>query len=216
MILIITGAPGAGKGTISEIIEQDIGLVHISAGDMLRDHIHKKDELGLKIKDFIEKGMLISDELVEEIIHERISKDDIKEKGVLIDGFPRTLGQAKDLIKTVKIDGLIEVFLEEENIISRLSQRRVCLNCGHSFHLEYKKPKVENICDNCGEKLVHRKDDTPEIIKDRLITYHKETAPIIDFFKDNEIQYLQLRGDLNINTQREFIVNQIKGINKKY
>lgn len=214
MILIITGAPGAGKGTIAQIIEEDIHTTHISTGDMLRDHIHKKDSLGLKVKELISKGILISDEIIEEMVHERLSENDVKEKGALLDGFPRTLDQAKDLIKFTAVDGIIEVFLEDETIINRLSLRRVCMDCGASFHLETKKPKVDGVCDVCSHKLVQREDDKPEVIKDRLNTYHNTTAPIIDFFKEKNVAFLQLRGDLDIVAQREFIVNQIKKIKK--
>lgn len=212
MIYIITGAPGAGKGTISEIIEKDLNLVHISTGDMLRDHIHKKDEIGLKVKAIIDKGELISDNMIEEIIHERLSKKDIKESGALIDGFPRTVEQAKDIFNTIKIDGLIETYLEDEVIVQRLSKRRVCPECGASYHLVSKKPKQENVCDVCSSDLIHRDDDKPDVIKKRLQTYHEQTAPIIDFFKEKGVSYLQLRGDLDLNTQREFIVNQVKNL----
>ncbi|MBN1175394.1 nucleoside monophosphate kinase [Candidatus Woesearchaeota archaeon] len=212
MIYIITGAPGAGKGTISKIVESDLGLIHVSTGDILRAQIQKGDQLGQEIKALIDAGKFVSDEMIEKIVDNRLVKEDIKSSGAMLDGYPRNIPQSNDLVKNVEIEGLIEVFLEDEVIIKRLSDRRVCPNCGETFHLVSKKPKQENVCDVCSHALIHREDDKPEVIKERLETYHEHTAPIINFFKEKGISYLQLRGDLDLNTQREFIVNQVKNL----
>ena len=212
MILIITGAPGAGKGTIAEIIEQDLGLVHISTGDMLRQHIEDNDDIGVRVKSFLDKGELVPDSLVEEMVKFRLLKSDVKENGVLLDGFPRTIDQTEFLLDITAVDGIIEVFLEDASIIDRLSNRRVCPNCGASYHLITKKPKVDGVCDVCSHALIHRDDDTQSVIRDRLDTYHKHTAPIIDLLKDRGVSYLQLRGDLDIASQRSSIVDKVKGM----
>jgi len=210
MIFIITGAPGAGKGTISKIVEEDLGLIHVSTGDILREEIKKETDLGFEIKKIIEKGDFVSDKLIEKIVDNRLTQKDIVSKGAMLDGYPRNIPQAKDLVKNIKIDGLIEVYLEDETIIERLSQRRVCSNCGVGYHLEFNKPKQNGVCDVCGAKLVKREDDKPEIVKKRLETYRNHTKPIIEFFKEKEIKYLQLRGDLDLKSQRNFMVEQVR------
>lgn len=215
MNLIITGAPGAGKGTIAQIIEEDLDIIHISTGDMLRHHIELKDEIGLKVKDSMDNGILVPESLIDEMVKFRLSQNDVKSKGVLLDGFPRTLDQAKFLLSISAVDGIIEIFLEDDVIVNRLSLRRVCDNCGASYHLEFNKPKVDGVCDVCGHtNLIHRSDDTPDVIKDRLNTYHDETAPVIDFFKEKDVAHLQIRGDLDIASQREFIINQVRSLKK--
>ena len=168
MIFIITGAPGAGKGTISKIVEEDLGLIHVSTGDILRAQIKKGDELGLEIKALIDNGNFVSDKMIEKIVDIRLTQDDIKSTGAMLDGYPRNIPQSQDLVKTVKIDGLIEVFLEDEVITKRLSQRRVCSNCAEGYHLVSNKPEKEGICDICSHKLIQREDDDPKIIKKRL------------------------------------------------
>jgi adenylate kinase len=212
MIYIITGAPGAGKGTISKIVEKDLGLIHVSTGDILRSQIKKGDSLGQEVKALIDDGKFVSDVMIEKIVDNRLLQEDIKSAGAMLDGYPRNISQSTDLVKNVEIEGLIEVFLEDKTIIERLSKRRVCPNCGETYHLVSKKPKVENVCDVCSSALIHRTDDKPEVIKRRLETYHKHTAPIINFFKEKSVSYLQLRGDLNLKAQREFIANQVKNL----
>lgn len=182
MNLILLGAPGAGKGTQAEVICQKLGVPTISTGNIIREALSKGTEMGIKAKSFIDAGQLVPDEVVIGIIKERLAKDDCK-NGFILDGFPRTIPQAEALdAMGVVIDKVIDIEVPDDKIVQRLSGRRVCADCGASYHLEYKKPDKEGICNVCGGKLVQRKDDHPDTVLDRLKVYHEQTEPLKDYY----------------------------------
>lgn len=183
MNVILLGAPGAGKGTQAEVISARLGIPTISTGNMLRAAVKEGTEYGLKAKAAMDSGALVSDDIVIGILKDRIAQDDCK-KGFILDGFPRTVPQAEALdAMGVKIDKVIELAVDEELIKKRLTGRRVCLKCGATYHVTNKAPKVEGICDVCGEPLAIRKDDEPATVIDRLKTYHEKTAPLKDYYE---------------------------------
>jgi len=184
-ILILLGPPGAGKGTVGGRLSEIYNLPLISSGDLLRENVDNHTELGEKANSYIKRGELVPDELVEEIIEDRIKKEDCN-YGFILDGFPRTLKQAEDLEKILQNEGVpIVIYLSasDEFLIKRLSNRRICENCGAIYHLINLPPKKEGICDKCGGKLIQREDDKIEVIKRRLEVYHKLTQPIIDYYR---------------------------------
>ena len=183
MKIILLGAPGAGKGTQAEVICNRYNIPAISTGNIIREALKTGTEMGLKAKSYMESGALVPDEVVIGIIKERIVKDDCKD-GFILDGFPRTIPQAEALDKMgIVIDKVIAIEVPDEKIINRMSGRRVCEKCGASYHLEYKKPKVEGICDACSGTLIQRKDDHPDTVKSRLDVYHSETEPLKDYYE---------------------------------
>lgn len=187
MNLILLGAPGAGKGTQAEKICAKLLIPAISTGNILREAMAAKTEMGLKAKSYIDAGKLVPDEVVIGIIEDRLKAEDCK-NGFILDGFPRTIPQAEALDKMgVRIDRVLEIYVPDEKITARLSGRRVCLKCGATYHTEYKKPKAEGVCDVCGEKLVQRKDDMPETVLDRLKTYHEQTEPLKGYYEKKGI-----------------------------
>lgn len=183
MNIILLGAPGAGKGTQAEKISEKLGIPTISTGNIIRAALKEGTEMGLKAKEYTEKGLLVPDEVVIGIIKERLSADDCK-NGFILDGFPRTIPQAEALdAMDIIIDKVVDIEVDDEAIARRMSGRRVCASCGASYHLEYKKPAKDGICDQCGGELSQRKDDAPETVLERLKVYHKETEPLKDFYE---------------------------------
>ena len=182
MKLIFLGAPGAGKGTQAEIIAAKLSIPTISTGNIIREALANGTDMGLKAKAFIEAGKLVPDEVVIGIIKDRLAAEDCK-GGFILDGFPRTIPQAEALDKMgIIIDKVVDIDVPDENIVNRMSGRRVCKACGSSYHIENKKPKVEGVCDNCGGELQIRKDDAPETVLDRLNVYHEQTEPLKDYY----------------------------------
>ena len=182
MKLILLGAPGAGKGTQAEVICDHLHIPAISTGNIIREALKNETEMGLKAKSYMEAGTLVPDDVVIGIIQERLAKDDCKD-GFILDGFPRTVVQAQALDDMgVEIDRVINIEVSDEDIEKRLSGRRVCESCGTSYHLLYKAPRNEGLCDRCGGKLITRKDDQPETIRDLLKVYHEQTEPLKDFY----------------------------------
>ncbi|MBC8570272.1 adenylate kinase [Zongyangia hominis] len=182
MKLILLGAPGAGKGTQAEMICDHLHIPAISTGNIIREALKNETEMGLKAKSYMEAGTLVPDDVVIGIIRERLSQDDCQ-NGFILDGFPRTVVQAQALDEMgVEIDRVVNIEVSDEDIEKRLSGRRVCESCGTSYHLLYKAPKNEGLCDKCGGKLIIRKDDQPETIRDRLKVYHEQTEPLKDFY----------------------------------
>lgn len=183
MKLILLGAPGAGKGTQAEKIVEKYNIPAISTGNIIRAALKEGTEMGLKAKSYMEAGQLVPDEVVIGIIQDRLKEDDCK-NGFILDGFPRTIPQAQALEDMgVEIDKVLDIEVSDEAITKRMSGRRVCSKCANSYHLEYKKPKTEGVCDACGGELVQRKDDAPETVQARLAEYHEMTEPLKDFYK---------------------------------
>lgn len=183
MNIILLGAPGAGKGTQAEVICKELNIPTISTGNMLRAAVKAGTEYGLKAKAAMDAGDLVSDDIVIGILKDRIAEPDAQ-NGFILDGFPRTVPQAEALdAMGVQIDRVLELYVDEEVIKSRLTGRRVCLDCGATYHVVSKAPKTEGICDVCGKELVIRKDDQPETVISRLETYHKSTAPLKDYYQ---------------------------------
>lgn len=185
--IILMGPPGAGKGTQATRLEDEFRLPHISTGDMFREAIAKKTPLGLQAQAIIARGDLVPDDVTCALVKERLSQDDCKD-GYLLDGFPRTIPQAEALQKMGEEIGrpvtcVIDLEVPEQELIRRISGRRVCPKCGASYHVDTMKPKVEGICDRCGAELIQRKDDNAESFKTRLDNYYKQTQPLIDFYK---------------------------------
>ncbi len=182
MKLIFLGAPGAGKGTQAEIIAAELKIPTISTGNIIREALANGTDMGLKAKAFIEAGKLVPDDVVIGIIKERLAADDC-DGGFILDGFPRTIPQAEALDNMgIIIDKVVDIDVPDENIVNRMSGRRVCKACGSSYHIENKKPKVEGVCDACGGELQIRKDDAPETVLDRLNVYHEQTEPLKDYY----------------------------------
>ena len=183
MNLILFGAPGAGKGTQAENICNWYSIPAISTGNMIRAALKSGSELGKKVQSYMDAGQLVPDEVVIDIIKERLSQPDC-EKGFILDGFPRTISQAEALdAMGVKIDKVLEIFVPDEKIIARMSGRRVCANCGASYHMLYKKPVKEEVCDACSGTLVQRKDDHPDTVTERLRVYHEQTEPLKGYYE---------------------------------
>ncbi|MBR1739294.1 MAG: adenylate kinase [Ruminococcus sp.] len=183
MNLILLGAPGAGKGTQAEVISAKLGIPTISTGNMLRAAVKAGTEYGLKAKAAMEAGALVSDDIVIGILKDRINEPDAQ-NGFILDGFPRTVPQAEALdAMGVQIDTVLEIDVPDETIKQRLSGRRVCLDCGATYHVDFKPSKVEGVCDVCGKPIVIRKDDEPATVLSRLATYHETTAPLKGYYE---------------------------------
>ena len=182
MNLIFLGAPGAGKGTQAEVVSEHLRIPTISTGNIIREALKSGTEMGLKAKEFIESGKLVPDEVVIGIIKDRLVQPDCSD-GFILDGFPRTIPQAEALDRMgIIIDRVIDIEVADEVIAQRVSGRRVCPKCGSSYHIDYKKPAVDGICDRCGDALVQRKDDLPETVKERLAVYHEQTEPLKSYY----------------------------------
>lgn len=191
MKIIMLGAPGAGKGTQAKRIAQAYGIPHISTGDILRSNIKEGTELGKKAKTYMDKGLLVPDELVVDLVVDRVGKEDAK-NGYVLDGFPRTIPQAEALDNALtaigeSMDYAIDVDVPDENIVNRMGGRRACVSCGSTYHLVYAPTKKEGICDSCGSELILRDDDKPETVKNRLTVYHEQTQPLIEYYKSKGI-----------------------------
>ncbi|MDO4474149.1 MAG: adenylate kinase [Eubacteriales bacterium] len=186
MKIIMLGAPGAGKGTQAKKIAAKYEIPHISTGDIFRANIKNGTELGKKAKTYMDQGLLVPDELVVDLVVDRLNQDDCK-KGFVLDGFPRTIPQAEALTEALQslgqsMDFAIDVNVPDQNIINRMSGRRACVGCGATYHIVYAPTKTEGICDHCGGELILRDDDKPETVENRLKVYHEQTQPLIDYY----------------------------------
>ncbi|MGB9915676.1 MAG: adenylate kinase family protein [Candidatus Bathyarchaeales archaeon] len=189
MNAIIFGAPGSGKGTYASRLQAKLGVDVIAMGDIFREIMKENTALGRKVKSYVEKGLLVPDEIVVDVLKHRLAK--IPEgKGFILDGYPRTLEQAKILGDIAKIDVIILLMVPDWIIIERLSTRRICKNCGAVYNIRFLKPKVENVCDKCGGPLYQRSDDTPEVIKRRIQIYEEQTKPILQFFEKLKVPFV--------------------------
>ena len=209
MNIILLGAPGAGKGTQAEVICNELKIPTISTGNMLRAAVKAGTEYGLKAKAAMDSGALVSDDIVSGILKDRIKEPDAQ-NGFILDGFPRTVPQAEALdAMGVQIDKVIEIFVPDEKITQRMGGRRVCLDCGATFHTEYKPPKVEGVCDVCGKELVIRKDDEPATVLGRLKTYHEQTEPLKDYYS-KQGKLTTVEGQENVEDTTKLTLAAVK------
>ena len=209
MKLIFIGPPGAGKGTIATIICEELKIPHISTGDLFRKAIKNKTTLGQKVQVIIDSGDLVPDALTVALVKERLQVDDTK-NGFILDGFPRTIKQADALSEFSDINLVINFTISDEQVIHRLSGRRLCSNCGAGYHIETIKPEKEDVCDKCGKELIIRPDDAPDAIKNRLNVYYNQTEPLIDYYRNKN-----LLQDIDGSRSVEAIVAETKAaINK--
>lgn len=192
MNIILLGAPGAGKGTQAEVISAHLSIPTVSTGNIIRAALKAQTEMGIKAKEFIDKGLLVPDDVVIGIVRERLKENDCK-NGFILDGFPRTVPQAQALDNMgIVIDKVIDIRVPDEKIVQRLSGRRVCGSCGASYHLLYKKPEKDGVCNSCGAQLVQRTDDKEETILERLKIYHEQTEPLVEFYeKKNKLTVVE-------------------------
>ena len=201
MKIIMLGAPGAGKGTQAKKIAEVLSIPHISTGDIFRANIKQGTELGAKAKEYMDKGQLVPDELVCDLVVDRIQQADC-EKGFILDGFPRTIPQAEALTSALdaigqNMDFAINIEVPDENIVNRMAGRRACVGCGATYHIVHNPTKVEGVCDTCGEKLILREDDKPETVKNRLNVYHEQTQPLIEYYAKQGI-LKEIDGTLSV------------------
>jgi len=190
MKLILLGAPGAGKGTQAEVICEKLSIPQISTGNIIREALKNGSEMGKKAKSYMDEGKLVPDDVVIGIIKDRLVQSDC-ENGFILDGFPRTIAQAEALDKMeISIDRVIDIEVDDTNIVSRLSGRRVCGDCSASYHTLYKKSTVADVCDKCSGALIQRKDDHPDTIKERLAVYHDQTEPLKDYYEEQGKLYV--------------------------
>lgn len=214
MKIIMLGAPGAGKGTHAKKITEKFGIPAISTGDIFRENIKNGTELGKKAKEYMDAGNLVPDELVCDLVVDRLKQDDCK-NGYILDGFPRTIPQAEALTAALAknddaIDYALEIFIEDQAIIDRMSGRRVCKSCGATYHVVNIPPKTEGVCDECDGELIVREDDAPETVKKRLDVYHEQTAPLIDYYKKQGILKV-IDGSKGLDTCFEEICGILEG-----
>ena len=210
MKIIMLGAPGAGKGTQAKKIAEKYSIPHISTGDIFRANIKNGTELGKKAKTYMDQGLLVPDELVVDLVVDRVKQDDCS-NGNVLDGFPRTIPQAEALDKALAamgeaMDYAINVEVPDENIVRRMSGRRACVDCGATYHIVYAPTKEENICDNCHGELILREDDKPETVQKRLNVYHEQTQPLIDYYTEKNI-LVEVDGTVDIDEVFAAIVN---------
>lgn len=186
---IIFGAPGAGKGTYSTRMQNQLGVDVIAMGDIFRESVKQDSELGRKVRSYVEKGALVPDEVVVEVLKDRLSR--VPEgKGFLLDGFPRTIAQAEELQNIAKIDVILMLEVPDQIIVERLTSRRICKNCGEVYNIRFLKPKVEGVCDKCGGQLYQRADDNEDVIRNRLQVYKTQTEPVVAYYKQKGVPFV--------------------------
>ncbi len=211
MKLVLLGAPGAGKGTQAEIISEKYNIPTISTGNIIRAALKNGTEMGLKAKAYIDSGRLVPDDVVIGIIKERLSESDC-EGGFILDGFPRTIPQAEALDNmNITIDAALSLEVDDREIVMRMSGRRVCEKCGASYHIEFKKPSKNGVCDACGGALVTRKDDEPDTVLDRLDIYHKQTEPLKSYYK-NQGKLLIVEGQSKVEDTTRLVLSALSEI----
>jgi len=214
MRLMLLGPPGAGKGTQAESISREFDIPHISTGDIFRENIRQGTELGRKAQDYMNQGLLVPDELVVDLVKDRLMKDDCK-KGFLLDGFPRTIPQADALDAELskldrKLDRAINIQVKKEVLIERAVGRRVCKVCGAAFHIKFKPPAIEGVCDRCGGELQQRKDDLEDTVIKRIEVYLEQTEPLIEYYSQKGI-LMNVDGEQDIQTVFEVIIEGLRG-----
>jgi len=205
--LIIFGPPGSGKGTYASRLKQKLNVEIIATGDIFREMIKLDTPLGRKVRDYVEKGLLVPDEITLYVLKENLAKIP-QGKGFILDGYPRTLWQAEALDKIAKIDAVIHLIVPDWIIIERLSSRRICQNCGAIYNLLFLKPKNDMICDKCGGQLYQRSDDTPEVIRKRIEVYEKQTQPLLQYYRAKGVPFVETKCE-KLETPPEVIVEEI-------
>ncbi|MGB9854539.1 MAG: adenylate kinase family protein [Candidatus Bathyarchaeales archaeon] len=211
--LIIFGAPGSGKGTYASRLRLKLDLEVVATGDIFREMMKNDTPLGRKVKGYVEKGLLVPDEVTLDVLKQNLAKIP-HGKGFILDGYPRTIEQAKALDGIAKIDAIIHLIVPDWIIIERLSSRRVCKNCGAIYNLLYLKPKKDMVCDKCGGTLYQREDDNPEVIKRRIEVYEKQTQPLLNYYKEKGAPFVEAKCD-KLETPPEAVVEEIlKGLDK--
>lgn len=198
MILILLGPPGAGKGTQATLVSQGAGVAHVATGDLFRENIHNQTELGMQAKAFVDRGALVPDDLTVRMLLDRLDRPDTQ-KGVLLDGFPRTVDQARALDEALKergqaVDQVLYINVGEEEVVRRLAGRWTCRQCGAVYHQVFSPPKQPGRCDQCGGELYQRDDDKPETVRNRLTVFNQQTAPLIDYYK-KQSKLLEVNGE---------------------
>lgn len=210
MKLILLGAPGAGKGTQAEVICEHLSIPAISTGNIIREAVKNETDMGIQAKSYIEQGKLVPDDIIINIIKERLAMPDCK-NGFILDGVPRTVAQAEALEQMgIEIDRVLNIEVSDDIIMQRLSGRRVCSACGASYHIEHKPAAVEGLCDRCGGALIVRKDDEPETVKERLNVYHKQTEPLIEFFEKRG-KLTTVKGQSEVKETSKLILAALEG-----
>lgn len=207
MNLLIFGPPGSGKGTYASRLQARLGVDVIATGDLMREIMKQNTQLGRKVKSYVEKGQLVPDTVVLQVLKRHIARSKSK-KGFILDGFPRTIEQAEALDKLLRIDGIVLLTVPDFIIIERLSTRRICRNCGEVYNIRYLKPKIEGVCDKCGGQLYQRSDDKPEVIKDRITVYERQTRPILAHYRNRNVPFVEFKCD-NIDMPPEVAVESI-------
>ena len=207
MRLVILGAPGAGKGTQAGLLADRLGIPTISTGNLLRAAMQQGTELGKQVKEAMDAGKLVSDELIIQLVKERLGQEDCK-NGYLLDGFPRTLAQAKALSGFAKIDGALSIEVSDSEIEHRMEGRRICSQCQATYHVEDNPPKVKGICDKCGGQLVIRKDDTHDVVENRLHIYHEETEPVKEYYRQEGL-LLAVRGQKKLADTTQLVFDAL-------
>lgn len=197
-VIILFGPPGVGKGTQGKIVSRELTIPHIATGDIMREEVERGSPLGLKVKDFLGRGLLVPDEIVIDIIRERLKKDDTQ-KGFILDGFPRTINQAESLDKlfselNIKDYKVLYIDVPDEEILKRLSGRRICRNCQTAYNIYFNPPKKEGVCDVCGGELIKREDDSEEKVKKRLEVYKEQTFPVIQYYRQKKRKVIKIDG----------------------
>lgn len=207
MNLLIFGPPGSGKGTYASRLQARLGVDVIATGDLMREIMKQNTQLGRKVKSYVEKGQLVPDTVVLQVLKRHIARSKTK-RGFVLDGFPRTIEQAEALDKLLRIDGIVLLTVPDFIIIERLSTRRICRNCGEVYNIRYLKPKIEGVCDKCGGQLYQRSDDKPEVIKDRIAVYERQTRPILAHYRNRNVPFVEFKCD-NIDMPPEVAVESI-------
>ena len=214
MRLVIFGPPGSGKGTYASRLQKKLGVDVVAMGDIFREIMKEESSLGRRVKGFVERGLLVPDDIVVEVLRQRLVTS-LSRNGFILDGFPRTIEQAKALDKITKIDGVVLLTVPEWIIVERLSTRRICRNCGEVYNIRYLKPKVEGICDKCGGPLYQRPDDTEKVIKERISVYERQTEPILQHYRSEKVPLVELKTE-KIDMPPEVAVEEImRGLKKQ-
>ena len=209
MVIIMLGAPGTGKGTVGKLLSDELGIPHVSSGEIFRSYVKKQGEIGKQIEGYMSQGKLVPDELAIQILEKRLKENDVKH-GVILDGYPRNIKQAEKLDELLlkqnkKVEIAVNLSLSDQDIIDRITKRRTCPNpeCREIYNIEFKPPKIEGICDKCGTKLIQREDDNEETVRKRLETYHQISENLIDFYKSKDILYTVKINIHSENTSRD-------------